>query len=1427
MLARIVPFFSLVLLAMLSQMGEAAEFQLRDGDRVVLLGDGLIEQEQYSGWLEVALTTGFPNVDATFRNIGWNGDTPSGASRFGLSLLQAGREPRDEGWKQLQGQLELTKPTVFIVGYGMANAIEAGEAGLEKFTRDYQRLLDAAAKIVPDVRLVLLSPIVPLDVSELQQSTFAAYAAAIKTLAATNSGLFVDLTGLAQDVSLRKDPIHLNEAGYRELARQVSVALNLRSDWQTSEFLSSLRDVIVRKNEWWFHRSRPANMAYVFGFRKKEQGQNAVEIPMFDDLINAEEKRIAKLRLLQATQLQQPEPQVASKFAEFTAQPTPEFTVADGWEVTLWAENPQLNKPIHMNFDPQGRLWVASSEAYPMIEVGQSAPDKILILEDSTGDGRADKSTVFCQGLLIPTGIAPGHGGVYVAQSTDLLFLEDTDNDGKADAKRRVLSGFGTEDTHHNLHTLVWGPDGRLYMNQSVYTRTDTETPHGVARLKGGGGFRLDTSSLRMEIVFRGLWNSWGHQFDAYGQSFLTDGAGFDGVAYSFPGAAFNPTPNARRQLELISPGKYPKFASLEVISGDAYPPDWQGSLVTCDFRANRVTRFSLVDQGAGFITQQQADLLRTSAASFRPIDVKQGPDGALYIADWSNPIINHGEVDFRDPRRDRWHGRIWRVSWKGAPVQSRVDLTKQTTEYLLDLLNSNDRYQKDQARRVLIERGDATLRSLAQWLVRQTQPHSKLQALWLEQAFDHLDTDLLAELLNCENAEVRAGATRVLSYWADPRAVEFEPIPAAVAVDYFRKRIADGHPRVRLEAIRGLSRLATSEAGMVALGALSLPVDRFIEYALAQTVDELSEPLMQTIEDGKWTADTEFKERQLEFVLSSVAAERASGFLARRLAIEPVSADGAGPWIELIGKAGGQTELNRLYAQLTDMEFEPAAAVRTIHALRDAFRLRNLRPQTAGKSIGELLAAKEHNIRIAAIELAGTWKLGGQVERISELVSDEQTSATAIAALGEIGNPAAQDALESFVGGAHALAIRANALATLNSLSVARAAEPFLSLLREIENEQTALDLWRRMLATAGTGKALASKLEMAKLSDVSLQAAVRATRDGGRNEPELSAAIAKLSGKSAVVETMTADKISQLTSLVVAAGNATRGERVYRRQELACGTCHAIGGVGGKVGPDMTSIGASAPVDYIIESLFNPNAKIKEGFHSVTIATEDGQVLSGIEVSSNDSELVIRDIANKLVRIPQAEVAGKKPGMSLMPTGVVDRLSETEQIDLIAFLTRLGKPGEFDASRGGVARRFEIFPGTHRVEQQGADRIVKGDIENGWLVYNCLAGGDIDMAEVTAMTVQPVNISLVNIYARTTISSAAGGLAKFTVNAEEPLALWIDGESVAAKTVDRATVFETELQSGSHTLVLRFDARELPARLSLTSPDVTFATE
>jgi hypothetical protein len=225
----------------------------------------------------------------------------------------------------------------------------------------------------------------------------------------------------------------------------------------------------------------------------------------------------------------------------------------------------------------------------------------------------------------------------------------------------------------------------------------------------------------------------------------------------------------ARRNLHSVSPGSYPKFCSLEIVESQHFPEDWQNTMVTCDFRAHRVVRFALNDEGAGYITKELPDVMRSTNVTFRPIDIKLGPDGALYIADWSNPIIQHGEVDFRDPRRDHEHGRIWRVSYKGRELLKNPALRTASNTELLDNLLSPNGQVRQSSRRVLTERGTKSIKEdLASWTSKHSSEQAQLEALWMYQSIDLANPDLLKKVLASKDGRMRAAATRVLSFWRD-----------------------------------------------------------------------------------------------------------------------------------------------------------------------------------------------------------------------------------------------------------------------------------------------------------------------------------------------------------------------------------------------------------------------------------------------------------------------------------------------------------------------------------------------------------------------------------------------------------------------------------------------------------------------------------
>jgi len=1400
-----------------------APFELKEGDRVVFIGDRLIEAEQESGWIELMLTTRFPDRSVTFRNLGWNGDTPAGESRLGLALIQAGRETPDEGWRQLVRQIEEAKPTVVFLGYGMASSF-AGTAGLPVFKEQMTRLLDTVERISPGARMVILSPIAHEALGgawpdpRAHNEQLRAYSAALAQLAADRKARFVSLytatearvAAAAAQPALTFNGIHPTDNGFRVLAEIVERDLfdvERAGRWRaTGVSMEPLRQAIVRKNEWFFHRSRPANMVYIFGFRKHEQGKNATEVFRFDQLIAAEERRIAQMRKPGAPAVPEIPRTAGQAGLPQKDQPYPEFKVDDALEVTLWAENPLLHKPVQMNFDARGRLWIASSELYPQIEPGQAANDKIVVLEDTTGAGRADKTTVFADGLVIPTGIEIGDGGAYVAQGTELLHFRDTDGDGRSDRRRTVLSGFGTEDTHHNLHTLRWGPDGRLYMNQSVYTRTDTETPTGVVRLKAGGMFRFDPRTHEMSIPYRGWINAWGHAFDDYGDSFVTDGAGSQGVTWAFPGATFRTLAPARRQAPSIGPGVYPKYCGIESLRSPLFPADWQGDLITADFRAHRIVRFKMSEDGAGFVTKEMPDLMRTTADSFRPIDLRLGPDGALYIADWSNPIIQHGEVDFRDPRRDKAHGRIWRVAPKGAKPLAKVDFETLSTPDLLKRLLPSNTYDQAKATHALVGRGaEKVVPELDRWMKTQMTERGKLHGLRLYQAFNRVPPGLLAELAAAKDSRVRGAAVRAVDG------------KNASGLEILEMRVNDEHPRVRLEAVLALGQVGSARAAELALSALDKPMDPFLDYAIWQAINDLAQPWLASVKSGAWRIAG--REPQLEFALKAVEPAFASDVLGGLIAKGTVLLDGTGPWFELIAAAGGPAETQALYDRVLKGDLPEAASVRAVTALADAARLRAVTPATRRDDVATLLASGSQTRRIAAAQLSGAWKANAAVPRLRQMAGDAAAApgvrSAAFAALRDIGGADVIAALKALSGAKTEASVRRDAAVTLAGLNFEAAAPDVLDVLKTTRDESQSQALWRALLSIKGVGTALADLPATAELPAEVARAGLRPAREGDRYQA-LAAVLAKSAGLTAASGPLTSAQFRTIAADALAKGDAMRGERLYRKAELACMACHAIGGAGGKIGPDLTSIGASAPADYLVESMLAPGAKIKEGYHSVQIVTLDGQEYSGMVARETGTEVTLRTAANQDISIPTKNISRRTNIGSLMPVGLIDTLLPEERLDLYQFLASLGKPGDYDAGKGGVARAWKLYLITAKNEQMGMERVASGDFSlTDWAPIVSLVNGTLPVAAIEAAF--PTRTNSRGLFAGISFESTQGGKVDFALTGEA-MGAWLNG-----KRVDPKSTFSVTARPGTNTLVIEIDPAHLPA-LRLSSNDVTF---
>ena len=1023
------------------------------------------------------------------------------------------------------------------------------------------------------------------------------------------------------------------------------------------------------------------------------------------------------------------------------------FKVADGYEVTLFASDPMVVKPIQMNWDADGRLWVASSIIYPHMKTGEEANDKIYILEDTDGDGVADKSTIFAEGLLMPTGILPGDGGVYVANSTEVLFLADTDGDGEADLRRKVLTGFGTGDTHHLIHTFRWGPEGLLYFNQSIYIYSHVETPWGVRRLEGGGVWQLRPENYKLEVYAKGLINPWGLQFDRWGQSFLTDGAGGEGINYAFPGATFVTAPGAERVIRGLNPGQ-PKHSGLDVVSGRHLPADWQGNFITNDFRANRINRFTVEEQGSGFVTKQAEDLLWADHVSFRPVDITIGPDGAIYVADWYNPIIQHGEVDFHDPRRDQQHGRIWRITKKGSPLVKTQKLTEASLDELFEALKAPEDWTRLQAKLVIKQKNpEEVLPQLQDWInaLNDKDPeyeHHLLEALWVHQSFDRLNEPLLFQLLKAKSHNARAAAVRVLQFYSENTAEASEAIQTAVA---------DPHPRVRLEAVIALRRYRSADAASAALSVLDKPMDEFLDFALWQTVRELEPYWLPNL---KSNPNLFVDAKRTVYALKSVNNPEATGLLVQIYQKGQVPEEYSADVLNAIARRGEAGDLDVLFDLAVSHSLGENSKAAQLAALEEAARQRRVRPSRELNRIVAFVDSDDEAIRGAALRLIGHWDMEHQVDRLVKIAQTGQLNhqKAALAALAVMSNSKAELKLMELTTDKYSPQTRLLATGQLADKDAVQASDIAVGLLKQLPANLDATDLFTAFLGKRESISALAKAISVNKIPEKSAITGRKAMQQqlpyylANVDEVKVLREALEASGGVLPPEKMPQQlhpqQLSDLAQEVRSTGDPVLGEAIYRRTNLVCQTCHAIGGAGGKIGPDLSSLGTSSPIDNIIQSLLVPNESIKEGYELQRVVKKDGGSVMGYLVADGASEVVIRNMTGVEEAIPKDQIQAHEsiPG-SLMPPGLTASLDRSEFVNLVGYLSKLGQSGDFRVPNSLFVRRWRAIHGDKawqtRIREEGISHVVKPKVKNSLSPLYATVSGGIPIDELPIVEV------------------------------------------------------------------------------------------
>ena len=947
------------------------------------------------------------------------------------------------------------------------------------------------------------------------------------------------------------------------------------------------------------------------------------------------------------------------------------FTIPKDLKIEQVLAEPYVKQPIFQNFDERGRMWVINYLQYPDPEglrilskdkhlraVYDKVPlappnhergaDKITIHEDTNGDGKYDSHKTFIDGLNIATSFVKGRGGVWVLNPPYLLFYPDKDNDDVPDGDPVVhLEGFGLEDTHSVVNSLRWGPDGWLYSSQGSTVSAKVKKPgqkdkDAVFSL-GQLIWRYHPEKKIYEIFAEGGGNAFGVEFDRKGRLYSGHNGGntrgfhyTQGNYYQKGFGKHGPlsNPYAFGYFQAMKHAKVPRFTHNFIIyEADTLPQKYRGHLFGIEPLQGRVVESEISADGSSYRTIDLQRPVATTDKRFRPVDIKVGPDGAIYFCDMYEHQISHlalyaGSVEKGD-------GRIYRINAKDAKPVAPFDLGKKTSLELIAVLDHPNKWYRQQALRLFGDRKDASIIPALKQKLFESDGQAALESLWALNLSGGLDESVAEKSLQHQDPHVRAWTIRLLC--------DQHQVPSKIGQQLIALALTEPHVQVRSQLASSSKRLPAATGLPIAFNLLSRSEDLddvhlplILWWSLEKQVDKNRDALLA------YFSKTEVWQYPIveKYILERMMRRFASTGSRNDLII----------CAKLLEFAPGKS-----HAEILMSGFETAMKGRSQTSFPKALITAMAKYGGQSMSLGIRQGDK------AAIKKA--------LNIVADSKSDNQKRLDLIQIFGEVKVPQCVPVLLEIIKSSSDLQMQIASISALqqypnaNIGSVVTAQYPNMS--DDLRSAAQTLVSIRKPWAIEFLAAIDAGKINK---TTVSIETARKMTV---YSDADITGLISKHFGSISGATTTEMKKQIATHKKKLQTGKEEpdryAGEKLFQKN---CGKCHILFGEGGKIGPDLTAFKRD-DVGRMLVNIVNPSAEIREGFETFLVVTEDGRTVNGFLADQDNNVIVIRSADGQSITIERNNIDEMLPQKkSLMPEGLLDKLSEQEVRNLFSYL-------------------------------------------------------------------------------------------------------------------------------------------------------------